>query len=490
MATTERDGTVTGLTIRTNELKRKWLGLIVLCLAGFLLVAGTKDRLLVDDLAGLRARGELVLVTTGGAATYHDGPHGPGGFEYDLVKAFADHLGLPLRVSLVDDEAAMVAAIESGSGDILAAGFPLGPRAAQRLLLGPGYLPVATQVIGRRGGPPIRAKTALAEYTLWMTDGSASLESLENLRRTVPGISWRVLKAYRTEDLLRMVWKRSLPLAVVNSHVLALNHFLYPELIVLQTLAHTGQLRWATDPRNRHLNQIIHQWFARHTTREIIDALVDFHYSHLESLDYVELARFNRRVKTRLPKFRAHFEAAAQVADLDWRLVAVQAYQESHWDPQAQSYTGVRGIMMLTRETAAQMGLVDRTDVETSIMAGTRYLAQLHDQVGRRVPEPDRTLMALAAYNIGFGHLQDARILARRLDKPGNRWHGIRAVLPLLEHERYYQTLDNGYARGREAVVYVDRIRTFYKMLQPALDRLAAQPPPIEVPPVAFESHE
>jgi membrane-bound lytic murein transglycosylase F len=474
--------------MRTTETKRRWLGLILL--VGFLVMAGGKDAPLPDDLAGLRARGELVLVTAEGAGTYHEGPHGPGGFEYDLVKAFADHLGLPLRVILVKDEAAMVAAIRAGAGDILAAGFPLSSQSSQGLLLGPGYLPVSTQVIGRRGGPPIRGKAALAEFTLWMTDGSASLESLDALHRSVPGVSWQVLSAYRPEDLLRMVWKRSLPLAVVNSHVLALNHFLYPELIVLQTLAPTGQLRWATDPRNRHLNQAIHEWFVRQTTREIIDGLVDFHYSHLEALDYVEWARFNRRVKTRLPKYRAHFEAAAGSTGLDWRLVAVQAYQESHWDPKAESYTGVRGIMMITRETAAHMGLADRMDVETSILAGTRYLAQLHHQVGRRVPEPDRTLMALAAYNIGFGHLQDARILARRLDKPDHRWHAVRAVLPLLEHERYYQTLDNGYARGSEAVIYVDRIRTFYKMLPPALDRLAAERPSTHALPAAADSQE
>lgn len=474
--------------MRTNEGKRRWLVLIFL--GGFLVIAGGNDAPLPDDLAGLRARGELVLVTAAGAGTYHVGPHGPGGFEYDLVKAFATHLGLPLRVHLVDDEAAMVAAILAGAGDILAAGFPLDPQSSQRLLLGPGYLPVSTQIVGRRGGPPIRGKAALAEYTLWMTDGSASLESLEALRRTVPDVSWRVLNAYRPEDLLRMVWKRSLPLAAVNSHVLALNHYLYPELTVLQTLAPAGQLRWATDPRNRRLNQTIHEWFTLQTTRDIIDGLVDFHYSHLEALDYVELARFNRRVKTRLPKFRAHFEAAAASTGLDWHLVAVQAYQESHWDPKAESYTGVRGIMMLTRDTAAHMGLADRMDVETSIMAGTRYLAQLHHQVGQRVPEPDRTLMALAAYNIGFGHLQDARILARRLDKPDDRWHAVRAVLPLLEHERYYRTLSNGYARGNEAVVYVDRIRTFYKMLPPALERLAAASASVDNPLTAAESQE
>jgi membrane-bound lytic murein transglycosylase F len=130
--------------------------------------------------------------------------------------------------------------------------------------------------------------------------------------------------------------------------------------------------------------------------------------------------------------------------------------------------------MMLTRETAATLGLENRLDVKASIFAGTRYLARLHRLVGERVPEPDRTFMALAAYNLGFGHLQDARILAGRLGKPENSWHGVRSMLPLLQQKKYYRTLANRYARGNEAVKYVDRIRTYRQMLQPVLDEMAA----------------
>jgi membrane-bound lytic murein transglycosylase F len=170
-----------------------------------------------------------------------------------------------------------------------------------------------------------------------------------------------------------------------------------------------------------------------------------------------------------LPKYRPTFEAAASRHNLDWKLVAALSYQESHWNPNARSHTGVRGIMMLTRETAAGMGLEDRLDAENSIRAGTRYLARLHRQVGADVPEPDRTLMALAAYNIGYGHLKDARILARRMGKPDDSWHGVRSVLPLLQQKKYYTTLEHRYARGNEAVGYVDRIRTYYNILLPAL---------------------
>ncbi|MGA6927462.1 MAG: membrane-bound lytic murein transglycosylase MltF [Desulfosarcina sp.] len=426
-----------------------------------------------DDLEALRSRGKLVLITRNNSVCYYEGPHGPAGLEYDLALAFADHLGVSLRVLIIEDESEMIAALKAGRGDVIAAGAPWGARTKQRLSLGPGYLEVEQQVVGHRGGPHIRKESDLEAYTLWMTDSSARIDRLESLRSMHPGVGWRVLDVYSSEDLLRMVWSRSLPLAVVDSTVMSMNHHYYPELTVLMTLGVPGRLAWATVPSNIRLTAEIERWFGRRETRERIRGLVDHYYSHLDAFDYVDLARYRRRIKVRLPRYRSYFEAAAKKYHLDWRLVAAQAYQESHWNPRAQSYTGVRGIMMLTRETAASMGLEDRLDVESAIFAGTRYLARLHRQIGPDVPEPDRTFMALAAYNIGFGHLQDARTLARRMGKPENRWHGVRSVFPLLQQKSVYRTLKHRYARGNEAVMYVDRIRTYFKMIQPVLDELA-----------------
>jgi membrane-bound lytic murein transglycosylase F len=379
----------------------------------------------------------------------------------------------------------MIAALRAGQGDIIAPGVPFGSQSARLLSLGPGYLEVEQQVVGRRGGPEIQNKKALEAYTLWMTSSSARIEYLEELRRTYPGVSWQILTAYSSEDLLQMVWNRSLPLTVVDSNIMSMNHHYYPELNVMLTLGQPQKLTWATDQRNRRLKHAMSTWFERKETREIIKGLIEHYYSHLESFDYVDLVRYRRRIKVRLPKYRPYFEAAAKKYKLDWKLVAAQAYQESHWNPRAESYTGVRGIMMLTRETAASMDLENRMDVEASIFAGTRYLARLHRLVGKAVPEPDRTLMALAAYNIGFGHLQDARALARRLGKPENSWHSVRSVFPLLQQKKYYSTLDHRYARGNEAVIYVDRIRTYYKMLQPNLNEMTSDSATDEGPPVS-----
>lgn len=454
--------------MRVGMLTKSWCCLIVL--GGLLTMSACNQPPTPNDLETLRSLGELVMITRNNSACYYEGPHGPAGFEYDLAKAFADHLGLDLRVRIIEAEADMIAALRADQGDIIAAGFPFGRQSARALALGPGYMAVRQQVVGHRGGPEIQNEKILEAYTLWMTDSSAPMDDLETLRQTHPGVSGQMLTAYNAEDLLRMVWRRSLPLAVVDSNTMAMNHYYYPELTILMTLGPARQLKWATNPRKHLLMRTINTWFGRKSTREMIRGLGDHYYGHLKSFDYVDLVRYRRRINIRLPRYRPFFEAAAKKYEMDWRLVAALAYQESHWDPRAQSYTGVRGIMMLTRETAASMGLEDRLDVEPSILAGTRYLARLHRQVDPAVPEPDRTFMALAAYNIGFGHLQDARILAGRFGKPHNRWHGVRSVFPLLRQKKYYRTLDHRYARGHEAVIFVDRIRTYYQMLQAALD--------------------
>ncbi len=409
------------------------------------------------------------MITRKNSACYYEGSHGPAGFEYDLVKAFADHLGLPLRVRIIEEEADMVAALGEGKGDIIAAGFPFGEQTIRRVAVGPGYLEVKHQIVGRRGGADVRREADLNNYTLWMAESSAGIETLETLKETYPKIGWQVSAVYSAEDLLRMVWCRFLPITLVDSNIMAMNHQYYPELKILLSLGQPRQLAWATDPRNRRLNDTISSWFDKKETREFIHGLKNHYYGHLETFDYVDLARYHRRIRTRLPKYRPVFEAAAGQFNLDWMLVAALSYQESHWNPNARSHTGVRGIMMLTLDTAAGMGLEDRLDVDASIHAGTRYLANLYRQVGSNVPEPDRTLLALAAYNIGFGHLEDARILARRMGKPDDTWHGVRSVLPLLQQKKYYATLAHRYARGKETVRYVDRIRNYYNILLNAL---------------------
>jgi membrane-bound lytic murein transglycosylase F len=121
--------------------------------------------------------------------------------------------------------------------------------------------------------------------------------------------------------------------------------------------------------------------------------------------------------------------------------------------------------MMLTNDTARLVDIADRTDPEQSLVGSTRYLKLLDEQISEEVKMPDRQWFILAGYNVGFGHLEDARILTRRLGGNPNIWQDVREHLPLLAQTKYHTTLKHGYARGREPVVYVDNIRNFYELL-------------------------
>jgi len=443
--------------------------LLIVALYCTVALAACEGAFLRNDLEVLKSRGELVLITRNNESCYYEAAHGPAGFEYELAKQFADHLNLRIRTLLIEDEAQMVEALLQGKGDIIAAGAPFGRPAARMVALGPGYLDVNAQVVGRRGGPAVTGAKDLLQTPLWVSGSSASFDRLKSLKQEHADLRWQTLSEYSSEEMLQLVWNQSVPLTIVESNTMAMNRRFYPELVVHFTVGETRKLRWAMNPSDKHLQRAVSQWFAMLSSQETVASLVSHYYSHLEDFDYVDLTRYRRRIFDRLPKYQTYFEEAASRNGLDWQLVAAMAYQESHWNPLAVSFTGVRGIMMITEGTAKTLGLKDRLAEKEAIYAGTRYLAQLHRSIGDEVPEPDRTLMALAAYNLGFGHLKDARELTAELGRSGNSWSAVRETLPLLHKKKYYQKLPHGYARGTEAVQYVDRIRTYHKILNMAL---------------------
>jgi membrane-bound lytic murein transglycosylase F len=140
-------------------------------------------------------------------------------------------------------------------------------------------------------------------------------------------------------------------------------------------------------------------------------------------------------------------------------------YQESKWDPGAVSFTGVRGLMQLTEDTAAMMRAGNRLDPRASIFGGAKYLSRLLDTVPPRIEDPDRTWFAVAAYNVGFGHVEDARILTQQQGRDPDRWEDVRDFLPLLSQERWYTRTRRGYARGWEPVRYVDNVQAYLNIL-------------------------
>lgn len=438
-----------------------------LSLVGFFLLIGPScdQPLFKNDLETIQARGVLKVITRNNGTCFYEGSHGPEGFEYDLALAFANHLGVNLEPVVIENDEAMVSELLRGSADLIAAGFIVKDDFRQHLAFGPVYQEIKQLVVGRRKGPAPKTVADLIGQPIWVMAGAFYENRLNMLKKEYPELCWLAVSNYECEELLEMVWQGIIPLTIADSNTIAINRRYYPELVIHFAIDHGQNLAWVMHPQNLHLRNAVDKWFALPSTSALLEQFTQYYYGHLQDFDYVDIATYRRRLRHQLPRYRKYFKSAGIENGLDWKLIAAQAYQESNWNPKAKSFTGVRGLMMLTQKTAGDLGVKNRLDPEQSISAGTRYLSGLHRRIGDEVPEPDRIFMALAAYNVGWGHLEDARTLAARLGKDPNTWSCVRSILPLLRFKKYYSKLPHGYARGTEPVQYVDRIRTYHKIL-------------------------
>ncbi|MDX5333414.1 MAG: membrane-bound lytic murein transglycosylase MltF, partial [Gammaproteobacteria bacterium] len=325
---------------------------------------------------------------------------------------------------------------------------------------------IQQQVVCHRQGFVPDNIDELAQASLMVIGESSYVERLEELKQDYPDLAWKVTNRYSTEEIFQRVADGKLDCTVADSNIVMINRRYLPELIVPFAISEEQPLAWVLPEGAEALGDYLEEWFGTIEADGTLARAYHRSYGHIDTFDYVDLRAFKRRLEDRLPTYRRLFEEAAAAHDIPWTILAAQAYQESHWEPAARSPTGVRGIMMLTLVTAEEVGVENRLDPEQSIAGGARYLADLMQRLPEEIPERDRIWFALMAYNVGMGHLYDARSLARRLGKDPNSLVEMKEVLPLLSRKEYYTTLRYGYARGTEPVRYIDRIRDFVDILE------------------------
>ena len=421
------------------------------------------------SLEQIREQGEIIVLTRNAPTTYYEGREGMTGLEYDLVTAFARHLEVAARFKVYDGTADILAALRGPAGHLAAAGLTRTEARREHFLFGPSYQSVKQQVVCRRGGKRPKTVKALAGVQLQVAADSSYVERLEELKQKHSALEWQVSNDLGSEQLLEKVWRRQLECTVADSNIVAINRRYFPELSVMFDLTQAQELAWAFPAQADELRGAVEKWFRTFKKSGKLDALLAKHYGFIELFDYVDTRVYIDRIKKVLPRYRKTFKQAAARYRHSWTLLAAQAYQESHWNPTARSPTGVRGMMMLTQTTAAELGVTDRLDVEQSIMGGAKYLDRQRERLPPEIQGKHRRWIALAAYNVGMGHIHDARELARRFNKNPNLWHDLAEVLPLLSRKEYYRTLKHGYARGGEPVRYVNRIRHYRDILEQRL---------------------
>jgi len=430
-------------------------------------------------LERIKQDGELVVYTRNSPSTYYEGPDAPAGLEYDMAKLFADELGVKLTMVIPESLADILEGLKGGMAHFAAAGLTVTEERKKHFRFGPPYQEVTEQLVYHADHPKPKDLSDLSDGTLEVVAGSSHEERLKYLQKTVKNLSWRSVSDMETEDLMQLVADEFIDYTIADSNEIALNRPFFLKLRVAFDISQPQPLAWMfPKDDDTTLYRAALKFFKRIKENGELNRMIERAYGHVDTLNYVGTTVFRRHVAQRLPAFDSMFKRFAAEYGIDWRLLVAMAYQESLLNAKAKSPTGVRGLMMLTRKTAKELGIENRLDPENSIRGGAKYFAQLHSRMPKEAREPDRTWLALAAYNVGFYHVMDARQITRKRGLDPNKWIDVRTSLPLLAQRKWHKDTKYGYARGWEPVRYVENIRSYYDILR--RDNGPAQPPESE----------
>lgn len=419
-----------------------------------------------SQLERVKKSGILIVLTRYDPTTYYEGANGFSGLEYDLVQLFAQHLKVKTRFIIPDTFAAILDKTLTGNADFAAAGISITDERKKQFLFTPAYHQITEQVIYRSGARRPKNAHDLSDGILEIARGTSHHESLLELQKQTTELEWLTNEKLDTDGLLYLLNERLIDYTVADSNQVTLIRRFYPKLNVAFNIGPTRELAWAfkqSDDLSLYNEAVA--FFKEIKKNKKLDQLIERHYGHTRNIKYVGNCTFRLHLQSHLPSYQQLFQEAGDKYGFDWRLLAAISYQESHWNSDAVSPTGVKGLMMLTQATANQLGVKDRTKPRESVFGGARYLKQRIKKIPARIKEPDRTWLALASYNVGYGHLEDARIITQKLGKNPDKWVDVKKHLPLLTKKKWYSKAKHGYARGKEPVLYVDNIRSYLDLL-------------------------
>ena len=436
--------------------------LLLLLLAGALLLCACGENRALDRI---KKSGTITVITLNNAHCYYLYRDQEMGFEFELAKAFADYLGVELDVKACKSWNELLPSLDKKGGDFVAASVTIAPSSLEVADFSSEYLSVQQMVITHKDNLQVNSIDDLEGKTIRVRGETSYEQELKKLREIRLDISIRVHHDVSTEEIIQDVANGRTEITLADSNVALLNRRYYPNIRVAFPIGEPQSLGWAVKKGEGALLDKINTFFDRIKQDGTFDDIYKRYYAYVEKFDHFDIKKFQQRIKARLPKYKHIIKKASERYGFDWRLIAALIYQESQFNPWARSFTGVKGLMQLTLPTAQEMGIENRLEPEQSIMGGVKYLRKLYD-LDDTAQGLDRLFIALAAYNVGKGHVLDARKLASNMKLDPNKWSSLEKALPLLSNARYYKKSRFGYCRGREPVFHVQSILAYYDILK------------------------
>ncbi len=432
------------------------------------------------DLDDILKRDTLIAITGYNAYSYFIYRGEPKGYEYELLNLFAKELGVNLKIIVERDLTKMFESLENCEGDLIAYSLTVTAERKKRVAF-TEPLRTTRQVLVQRRPDGWRRMTLdqikrrivnsplqLAGKDIYVPAGSAYIERLKHLNAEIGGGINIIIadSSYTTEDLIRLVAEKEIDYTVADDNIAKMNQAYYDNLDVSLALSLPQNIAWAVRKTSVKLLRTLNRWIIREKKKADFQVIYNRYFKN-------RLA-YRKRLKSvyfshtggKISEYDDLIKKYSKELGWDWRIVASLIYQESHFDPKAKSWAGAVGLMQLTPVIARKYNVKNLNDPYENLKAGMKYLKWLDNYWAKYIKDKnERMKFVLASYNIGFGHIQDARRLAEKYGANPNVWeNNVEKYLLKKSDPKFYndEVVRNGYASGRETVKYVKEILDRY----------------------------
>lgn len=428
-------------------------------------LASEEKKRYTDDLAAIKKRKVLRVLTRNNASTYFLWRGELLGFEYELARRFARQHDLRLEMVVPPGRDDLAPWLREGRGDIVAASLTISPeRQKEGVAFSRPYHTISEILVTRRDDESLNKPADLTGRRVVVRRSSSYWQSLEKLKQQ--GIDFTLDAApeeLETEELIDRVARGVYDLTVADSHILDIELTWRDDIRAAFPLGEPRSHGWLVREQNPQLLKAVNAFLKKEYRGLFYNVTYDKYFKNPKRiLSHVE-QRVDSAGTGELSPFDKLARRYAERYGFDWRLVVSQMFQESRFDPQAKSWVGALGLMQVMPRTGKELGLENLRDPETGLHAGVKYLDWLMRRFEPSLPVSERTWFALASYNAGIGHVRDARRLAKRLGYDPDRWFdNVEKAMLQLSKRQYAKKAKHGYVRGHEPVNYVREIRDRY----------------------------
>jgi len=418
------------------------------------------------DLAGIKERKVLRVLTRNNAVTYFIWRGRLMGFEYELMRKFAKEQQLQLEMILAPSREHLIPTLLWGGGDLISASLTINDqRRTYGVEFSNPYNVVSEVVVARADDTELNHVSQLEGRTIWVRRSSSNWATLERLRLKahIGFILKAAPESLETEEIIDKVASGEYDLTVADSHIVDVALTWRDDVRAAFNVKENVKHGWAVRKEDKKLLQALNAFLEREYRQSFYNVTHKKYFNSPRRIKQLVMSRADGGNGGSLSPYDDLVQKYAERHGFDWPLIVALMYQESRFKKDAVSWAGARGVMQVLPVTAKRFGINDLHDPENGIIAGMKMLEWTYDQFELELPVQERTWFTLAAYNAGLGHVYDARVLAKQLNLDPNRWsENVEVAMLKLSKPEYFRDATYGYVRGLEPVIYVRNIRKLY----------------------------